>query len=671
MATDKNEDILNVPKLKDANLAATANSGDCTLILAQGAFSKDLAMSLLSGLSVVGRDCYGVYLLTGKLLNVRVASPHKNADFQNIIKILGLRHGEIYENVEKLRYGHLMIIADQDHDGSRINGLLINFLHLFWPSLLKVPNFFRVLITPINMASNKKTKKVKQFYTIAEYEAWKKKLGDKATNYKIEYYEGLASILAMKRKMYFGDLDRHIKDFFWVDYEDGDAIELAFSNKKIEERKDWLRAFKPSTILDLKEKRIRYRDFIHLDFRQYLVSDLQRSIPSMVDGLKPHQRSILFSAFKFPIIQEINVALLVFSHYVSAHSAYYLDEASLVGNIVGMAQNYVGSNNINLLQPKGQYGTRHMDGGRSIGPACLYAMKTCDLLVSALGLTQPKARRGYYQLMPLRWILILPEMRKDVVSKEMLRIADRGNEEDGPDSRARGDRFYHNRRSTDRGNEKVDRDPGNISEIKGLQRRVQDLEIPHEIRRIQKRIRELELQRELTKETESEPIIWDIGDEEEGYPFFNKYPSLKEPSMLVEEKSYPVYDTDNEEESEVIYDTDGNDVDDSLEFKLLHPDQSESLVIQRVLSMTPSKSIDDDSWQRNNIFRTKYNSKDKVCNMINDGGSCENAVSTYMIEKLALKIVDHHEPYQFTWLKKRNAIKDVFRSLSDPPADEE
>nr|GEX74949.1 hypothetical protein [Tanacetum cinerariifolium] len=65
-----------------------------------------------------------------------------------------------------------------------------------------------------------------------------------------------------------------------------------------------------------------------------------------------------------------------------------------------------------------------------------------------------------------------------------------------------------------------------------------------------KRIRELELQRELTKETESKPIIWDIGDEEEEYPFVNKYPSLQEPSMLVEEESCPVYDTDNEEESE-------------------------------------------------------------------------------------------------------------------------
>nr|GEV07971.1 reverse transcriptase domain-containing protein [Tanacetum cinerariifolium] len=188
-------------------------------------------------------------------------------------------------------------------------------------------------------------------------------------------------------------------------------------------------------------------------------------------------------------------------------------------------------------------------------------------------------------------------------------------------------------------------------------RRVRDLEIQHEIRQIRKRIRELELQRKLTKETESEPIIWDIGDEEEEYPFVNKYPSLQEPSMLVEEESCPVYDTDNEKESEVIYNTDGNDVDDSLKFELLYPDQGKSLVIQRVLSVAPSKSINYDSWRRNNIFRTKYNSKDKVCNMINDEGSCENAVSIYMVEKLALKTVDHPEPYQFTWLKKRNAIK--------------
>nr|GFB05766.1 nucleotide-binding alpha-beta plait domain-containing protein [Tanacetum cinerariifolium] len=96
-------------------------------------------------------------------------------------------------------------------------------------------------------------------------------------------------------------------------------------------------------------------------------------------------------------------------------------------------------------------------------------------------------------------------MARRVSDYRIRRIADRGNEEDGPDSRARGDRLYHNRRSADRGNEKVDRDPGNIFEIKVLWRRVRDLEIQHKIRQI----RELELQREMRKETESRYVVRD------------------------------------------------------------------------------------------------------------------------------------------------------------------
>nr|GEX87104.1 ribonuclease H-like domain-containing protein [Tanacetum cinerariifolium] len=151
------------------------------------------------------------------------------------------------------------------------------------------------------------------------------------------------------------------------------------------------------------------------------------------------------------------------------------------------------------------------------------------------------------------------------------------------------DHHRQGRRFAAGGNGHDGRDPHDV-EIERLH-----LEIQHEIRKIWKRIRELELQRELTKETKSEPIIWDIGDEEEEYPFVNKYPSLQEPSMLVQEESCPIYDTDNEEESEVIYDTYGNDVDDSPKFELLHTDQGDSLVIQRVLSVAPSKSIYDDS----------------------------------------------------------------------------
>ncbi|GKB08597.1 DNA topoisomerase 2 [Tanacetum coccineum] len=97
-------------------------------------------------------------------------------------------------------------------------------------------------ITPIVKATNKKTKKVLSFYTMPEYEAWKESLGNKATDYKIKYYKGLGTSESKEGAEYFADLDHHMKDFVWADDKDGDAIELAFSKKKIDARKKWLRA---------------------------------------------------------------------------------------------------------------------------------------------------------------------------------------------------------------------------------------------------------------------------------------------------------------------------------------------------------------------------------------------------------------------------------------------
>ena len=87
-----------------------------------------------SGISVVGRDYYGAFPLKGKLLNVREATHAqimKNGEIKQIIDIIGLKFGVQYnqDNIKTLRYGHLMIMTDQDHDGSHIKGLVINFIH--------------------------------------------------------------------------------------------------------------------------------------------------------------------------------------------------------------------------------------------------------------------------------------------------------------------------------------------------------------------------------------------------------------------------------------------------------------------------------------------------------------------------------------------------------------
>ena len=71
----------------------------------------------------------------------------------------------------------------------------------------------------------------------------------------------------------------------------------------------------------------------------------------------------IFTGLKRNLTKEIRVAQ--FAGSVSEMSAYHHGEASLQGAIIGMAQNFVGANNINLLQPNGQFGTRIMGGNDS------------------------------------------------------------------------------------------------------------------------------------------------------------------------------------------------------------------------------------------------------------------------------------------------------------------
>jgi DNA topoisomerase-2 len=161
--------ITGIPKLDDANKAGTAQSGKCTLIVTEGDSAKTLAVA---GLSVVGRDHYGVFPLRGKCKNVRdasVAQLTSNQEFNDLKKILGLQQGKDYQDVSELRYGRLMIMTDADNDGSHIKGLILNMIHYFWPSLLKL-GFVVSMVTPIIKAS--KGTQSKSFYTDSAFRSW-------------------------------------------------------------------------------------------------------------------------------------------------------------------------------------------------------------------------------------------------------------------------------------------------------------------------------------------------------------------------------------------------------------------------------------------------------------------------------------------------------------------
>lgn len=368
----KTRRIKDTSKLEDANKAGTREGHKCTLILTEG----DSAMSLaVAGLAVVGRDYYGVYPLRGKLLNVREASHDqitKNAQIQAIKKIMGLQHKKHYTSTQELRYGHIMIMTDQDHDGSHIKGLIINFLESTFPGLLEIPGFLVEFITPIIKVSIYRGKRISEvipFYTMPEYEEWRETVG-KTCVWKKKYYKGLGTSEPKEGREYFSLLDKHLKHFHELQSEDKPMIELAFSKKKADERKDWLRQFRPGTHLDPNLSVIPIRDFINKELILFSIADNMRSIPSVLDGLKPGQRKVLYGCFKRNLVTEIKVAQL--AGYISENTGYHHGEPSLIQTIVNLAQNFVGSNNLNLLLPKGSFGSRASGGKDSSAPRYIY-----------------------------------------------------------------------------------------------------------------------------------------------------------------------------------------------------------------------------------------------------------------------------------------------------------
>jgi DNA topoisomerase-2 len=367
----KKSRISGITKLDDANNAGTKNAKQCTLILTEGDSAKALAVS---GLAVVGRDDFGVFPLRGKLLNVREANAKQlmeNQEIQFIKQILGLQQGKVYEDTSSLRYGHIMIMTDQDHDGSHIKGLIVNFLDHFWPSLLKIPGFLQEFITPIVKVSKGKGKDRKEisFFTIPEYENWKEEHED-GKGWQIKYYKGLGTSTSEDAKKYFGAMTLHRKPFKSLKDEDRDLVDMAFNKKKADDRKDWLRRFQPGTFMDHTVREIPISDFINKELILFSVADNIRSIPNVVDGLKPGHRKIIFACFKRNLKSEIKVAQL--AGYVAEHSAYHHGEASLQGTIIGLAQNFVGSNNVNLLEPVGQFGTRLQGGKDAASPRYIF-----------------------------------------------------------------------------------------------------------------------------------------------------------------------------------------------------------------------------------------------------------------------------------------------------------
>ena len=413
-----------IPKLEDAEDAGGANAAECTLIVTEGDSAKALAVA---GLSVVGRRTYGVFALRGKPLNVRDVPLRRttdNKELMGLMRALGLQPGAKYQNSAvlrkraksdglslggdmsggsaadgdggRLRYGRLMIMADQDSDGSHIKGLVLSMIHHFWPDLLR-HHFVQEFQTPLLKARKLGDGLVVSFFSLRDYEAWRVKVGrEEEQRWRAKYYKGLGTSTATEAREYFAALPTHRVQLEWGSEVDGDMIDLAFSKQRVTERKQWMRdgnrrvaeeraaeveaaklaaSTQPAEVEEVVVeedggwKRRSIETFVQTDLVTHSLADLRRSVPSVIDGLKPSQRKVLHACFQkklLPSAAEIKVAQL--AGFVTEATAYHHGEASMHQTIVKMAQDFVGSNNVPLLEPCGQFGTR-ADGGKDAASA--------------------------------------------------------------------------------------------------------------------------------------------------------------------------------------------------------------------------------------------------------------------------------------------------------------
>ena len=389
-----------IPKLEDALWAGTIKSNQCTLILTEGDSAKTFAMW---GRGIVGPEKYGVFPLKGKVLNVRDATISQligNEEINSLKQIIGLKQDKVYKDTSDLRYGKIMVLTDADVDGSHIKALLVNFFHYWWPSLIKM-DYIQTLKTPIVKAI--KGKKVVEFFTEQDYLKWKETGGlngsqPNLNTYQVRYFKGLGTSKKEDAKDTFKRLEELKVDYYYKDKACDESILLAFEKDKntkapkkkgdnddasdvsnndvivpikcTDKRKVWLSNYDKSSYVDVKENRVSYQDLINKELIHFSIYDNLRSIPSLCDGLKPSQRKIVYYMLKKNKTQLIKVAQL--SGYVSAETGYHHGEASLQGAIIGLAQNFVGTNNINLLYPDGNFGSRLQQGKDAASPRYIF-----------------------------------------------------------------------------------------------------------------------------------------------------------------------------------------------------------------------------------------------------------------------------------------------------------
>lgn len=378
---EKKRKNVKVEGLDPANKAGGKSAHECTLIICEGLSAKTYAVAGINHgvYGKTGRDWFGILPLTGKLLNVRNASLTSvsgNKVINSLIHALDLRYGMDYTkdaNYRTLKYGRVMVMTDADVDGIHIEGLLMNFLHALFPSVLRRSTPYVVSMkTPIARIIYSPRSKDQLFYDESNFVSWiSHKTKEERKKFKIKYYKGLGTTKPEDVPDTFG--------LKMVEYNNdaktSDSMNKVFKKTNADERKTWLGEYVPgdSNAFSLDSSgtivTMPLSSFINNEMVKFSHADCARSIPNIMDGLKESQRKILYAVRKRKLKysgQSLKVAQL--SGYTAEHSNYHHGEQNLQNTIIGMANEFPGTNNIPLLYRDGMFGTR-LEGAKDAASA--------------------------------------------------------------------------------------------------------------------------------------------------------------------------------------------------------------------------------------------------------------------------------------------------------------
>lgn len=362
-----------IEDLMEANKAGTDKSGYlCTLFICEGLSAKTMCAK---GMDILGHDYYGCYPLRGKVLNARCAndkSYSKNKELCELKEVLGLEDGKSYTSAKQLRYGKVVCVKDADSDGSAIMGLVINFFDTKFPSLLQIKGFFNEFISPmIKIVYNSSLQK--NFYNEVEYRHYTNSdvhLQAKTKDTKVFFIKGLATNTTEDIEEMFGNYEDHKIELDFTDRRCKEIVDKAFNAKRADDRKDWLLEINSETHLSReKKKSINTVDFFNTDFMIFSYDACKRSIPSVVDGLKPTQRKILYTMFGIPSLLRDPMKVFQLGGIVANRANYHHGDISMSETIFGMAYNYPASGNNIPLITCNQMGGSRLENGDDHGAA--------------------------------------------------------------------------------------------------------------------------------------------------------------------------------------------------------------------------------------------------------------------------------------------------------------